>query len=113
MRRRSQQGQGMVEYALLLVLVAVVAIGILSLVGYAAQGTMRLAVGALRGTGTGSGSAFLRITSVKCQAGVKIVVDMVADPSISASDLTLRNNAPDWFWQGAPTSTTQITSLLG
>jgi Flp pilus assembly pilin Flp len=113
MRRKSQQGQGMVEYALLLALVAVVAIGILSLVGYAAQGTMGLAVGALRGTGTGSGSSFLRITSVKCQPGVKIVVDMIADATISASDLTLRNNAADWFWQGVPSSTSQIISGLG
>lgn len=109
---RYQRGQGLVEYALILVLVAVVAIGILSLIGWAAQGTMGLAVGALRGGagGASSSSSYLTITSVQCQPGVKIVVDLVT--SYPADELALRNNAADWFWTGVPSSNSHIVSGL-
>jgi hypothetical protein len=107
----SQSGQGLVEYALILVLVAVAAIVILGLVGWAAQGVMGLAVGGLRGPGSSaSNSPSLAITSVRCQAGVKIVVDLVT--AYPASELTLRNDAPDWYWDGIPTSNSHIVSGL-
>ncbi len=112
MKHRVQHGQSMVEYALILALVALVAIVILSLVGWSAQGATGLVVGALKGPGGKvSSSSSLVILSVKCQAGVKIVIDLYLGPEASPSDLYLRNDAPDWAWDGSPSSIPIVSGL--
>ena len=111
MKRRSQRGQGLVEYALLLALVAVVAIVILGLVGWAIQGMTGLVAGALqRPGGSVASNSFLTVVSVQCQAGVKIVIDL--STTYPANELTLRSDAADWYWTGLPPSNSHIESGL-
>jgi len=111
MYRRSQRGQSMVEYALAIVLVAVVAMGILGLVGNVAQGSLGIAVGALRGSGASSASsASLTFAApVTCKQGVSIHV--VLSTTLPLTELSLRNNAPDWHWQGYPIATDFTSGL--
>ena len=53
---KSEKGQGMVEYALILALVAVVAIALLTEIGTQIQGTFTSVVNSLRGAaGAGGG----------------------------------------------------------
>jgi len=109
--RRSQRGQGLVEYALILALVAVVAIVILGLIGWAIQGMTGLVAGALqRPGGSVASSSYLTITSVQCQQGVKIVVDL--STTYPANELTLRSDAADWYWTGIPLNNYHIVSGL-
>jgi Flp pilus assembly pilin Flp len=109
-RLQRQHGQGLAEYALLLALVAIVAIIVLGLLGWAAQGMMGLVVGVLNGPGGNSASSsHLTIVSVKCQPGVKIEVDI--STTYPASELTLRNDAADWFWDGVPSNTHIVSGL--
>jgi hypothetical protein len=113
MRRRRlklQRGQGLVEYALILALVAIVAIVVLGLIGWATQGMTGLVVGVLNGPGgSSSSSSNLTIVSVRCQPGVKIEVDI--STTYPASELRLRNDAADWFWDGVPSSTFIVSGL--
>jgi len=104
MYRRSQRGQSMVEYALAIVLVSIIAIGILGLVGNVAQGSLGIAVGALRGSGgtSASSSSLTFAAPVTCKKGVSIHV--VLSTTLPLTGLSLRNNAPDWHWQGYPVS---------
>lgn len=111
MKQQSQRGQGLVEYALLLALVAIAAIAALSLIGWISQGMIGLVVGDLQGSGRSvSSSSYLTIVSVRCQPGVQIVVDL--STNYPAAELTLRNDAPDWYWDGVPTSNSHIVSGL-
>ncbi|GEM_PF-6800498 len=104
MKRRSQRGQGLVEYALILALVAVVAIVILGVLGWVVQGGLGLVLGGLQAPGSSvASSSHLSLLSVQCESGNRIVVDFSTD--LPLNELTLRNDAPDWYWTGYPTST--------
>ncbi len=114
MKHRKQRGQGMVEYALILVLVAVVAIVILGLVGWSVQGVTGLVVGAVQGSGANASSgSSLVIVSARCQPGVKIELELALGPGVSLNELTLRNDAPDWYWEfGTVPTSNPVVSLI-
>ncbi len=104
MKRQSRRGQGLVEYALILALVAIVAIAILGALGWVIQGVVGLVVGGVQSPGSSvASSSHLTILSARCEPGNKIVVDFATD--LPLEELSLRNDAPDWFWSGYPTST--------
>lgn len=88
LKRQGASGQGLVEYALLLVLVSIVVIGVLSLLGTATQGVFGLAVGALQSEGKGvSSSANLRIDSATCAGGT---VDFAGYSSYNPTELLMK-----------------------
>lgn len=112
MKRRSQRGQGLVEYALILVLVAIVAIVILGVLGYVTQGGFGLVLGGLQSPGRAvASSSHLTFLSVQCKPGVNIHVQFSTD--LPLTELSLRNDAPDWYWTGYPTSTDFTMGIPG
>ncbi len=116
MKHRYLCGQSLVEYALVLALVALVAIVILGVVGWTVQGVTGLVVGGISGPGksVASGSS-LAILSARCQPGVKFEVQLYRGPGVALTDLALRHDAPDWYWgiDEVPTSDLIVAAIPG
>lgn len=110
-KKRASHAQGLVEYALIIALVALLVIGVAGLLGWVLQGGLGHVVGALLGPrNQASSSGHLTILKVECEVGNKIVVDL--STTYPAAELTLRSNAADWYWDGVPGSNSHIESGL-
>jgi pilus assembly protein Flp/PilA len=83
--QRREKGQGLVEYALILVLVAIVAIAILLLMGPAIGNVFSNVVAILDAVGVGGGSGPITDVSTQWSGPVVRVTVSVSDPSATVS----------------------------
>jgi pilus assembly protein Flp/PilA len=88
MYRKTEKAQGLVEYALILVLVAVVVIAILTLLGPSISGVFQNIVDSIGTAGSGSSAGMITFTCPNAPNNSYLIIDGTASALISNPSCT-------------------------